>query len=303
MQAADGDIHDQLRALVTDVFGSGTAVAVVELVQVHRDALVVELTLPRSRRIVVKLCGPEAEHQVHFERTAMLTALANAAGAPVPEVLAADDSRRRYRWRYLVAEHIAGIPWKNLRPRLTPDGVASAHRHLAEALLAVQSLRFPSFGEIDSRGRPPADQTVISALRQRADSRILTAHNRETFRRLLDDQAHLFDAVREATLCHDDLHHSNVLFRPDGDDWRLVGVLDWDKAWAAPAESDTARMALWDDMTGPAFWQTYRATSTVDKHAVQRAWIYQLLWCFEYDDGSSRHAADTARLCRLLDVA
>jgi aminoglycoside phosphotransferase (APT) family kinase protein len=105
-----------------------------------------------------------------------------------------------------------------------------------------------------------------------------------------------------ATLCHDDLHHNNVLFRPDRGDWRLVAVLDWDKAWAGPAECDVARMAFWDDMTGPGFWEVYRASLLPSEGAAERALIYQLLWCFEYDDGSPRHIADTARLRRRLAI-
>jgi endonuclease/exonuclease/phosphatase family metal-dependent hydrolase len=105
-----------------------------------------------------------------------------------------------------------------------------------------------------------------------------------------------------ATLCHDDLHHNNVLFRPDGGDWRLAAVLDWDKAWAGSAESEVARMAFWDDMTGPGFWEVYRASVFPSEAAAERALIYQLLWCLEYDDGSQRHVADTARLRRRLAI-
>ena len=103
-------------------------------------------------------------------------------------------------------------------------------------------------------------------------------------------------------MCHDDLHHDNVLFRMSPDGWRLVALLDWDKAWAGPAESDVARMAFWDDMTGPGFWEVYRDVNETDDNAAQRARIYQLLWCLEYDDDSARHAADTTRLRRLLAV-
>jgi hypothetical protein len=64
-----------------------------------------------------------------------------------------------------------------------------------------------------------------------------------------------------------------------------------------------ARMAFWDDMTGPAFWGVYRSqVPTVDGES-ERTVIYQLLWCLEYNHGSPRHAADTARLRRRLAIA
>jgi aminoglycoside phosphotransferase (APT) family kinase protein len=125
---------------------------------------------------------------------------------------------------------------------------------------------------------------------------------RASFHHLLDRESALFAADEVATLCHDDLHHNNVLFRPDGGDWRLAAVLDWDKAWAGSAESDVARMAFWDDMTGPGFWEVYRTSVFPSDAAAERALIYQLLWCLEYDDSSPRHVADTARLRRRLTI-
>jgi len=52
------------------------------------------------------------------------------------------------------------------------------------------------------------------------------------------------------------------LLRRNSYGWRLVALLDWDKAWAGPAESDVARMAFWDDMTGPGFWEVNSARTT-----------------------------------------
>ena len=103
-------------------------------------------------------------------------------------------------------------------------------------------------------------------------------------------------------LCHDDLHHGNLIFQASPSGWRLAAVLDWDKTWAGPRESDVARMAFWDDMTGPGFWEVYRAEVPLTSAEQQRLPIYQLLWCLEYDDRSARHLADTAGLRRRLDL-
>jgi aminoglycoside phosphotransferase (APT) family kinase protein len=192
------------------------------------------------------------------------------------------------------------------RKLLEPAGVvpefAAAHRALAETLQGVQSVRFAAFGELDRHGQPAVGQDVVSALHQRAELRVHDTRARAAFHQLLNRDVALFSSQQAATLCHDDLHHGNVLFRMSPDGWRLVALLDWDKAWAGPAESDVARLAFWDDMTGPGFWEVYPALSETDDNAAQRALIYQLLWCLEYDDGSARHAADTTRLRRLLAV-
>ncbi len=303
MPLPDRDLLDDVRAVVAEGLGDSSRVTAVVWLQVRRDSSVLLVTITGGRQVVLKLCGRQAEHPVQFERSAMLTALARSTGAPVPEVIAADDSFRRVRWRYLITEHIDGVPWREARPRLTPVQVTAAHRQLATVVGTIQSMRFPAFGELDHTGRPPAGQGLLTALRRRAETRIAGAGARASFHRLLDREAALFAGDARATLCHDDLHHGNLVFRPVDDEWKLVGVLDWDKAWAGSVESDVARMAFWDDMTGPGFWQVYRGDSAVDEAAAERALIYQLLWCLEYDDGSPRHTADTARLCRRLSIA
>jgi aminoglycoside phosphotransferase (APT) family kinase protein len=218
---------------------------------------------------------------------------------PVPAVLAVDASGRLGPWQYLIQEHVAGLPWRQVRPLLDEEDVDAAHRELAEAVLAIQTVRFDGFGELGHSGRPEAG-TLLAAVRRRAD-RILRERDRERFLELLVQAEQLFaDAGAPATLCHDDLHHDNVVFAQQAGRWRLAGVLDWDKAWSGPTESDVARMAFWDDMTGPAFWRVYDEAVPVAGDREQRMAIYQLLWCLEFDDGSSRHADDTADLWHRL---
>jgi Ser/Thr protein kinase RdoA (MazF antagonist) len=295
-------LFDDVRALVGEVINRSDPVRRVEAITIRDDGAVLMVTTAAGVRLVVKLAAARTDHPINFERTAVLTALARSTGAPVPEVLAADDSLFRGRWRYLIAEHIDGVSWRELRPRLSTAQVAAAHRALAETLLGVQTVRFTAYGELDRHGQPAGGQDVVTALHHRADLRVHDPRARATFHGVLTRDGALFSSQNSATLCHDDLHHDNVLFRDSANGWRLVALLDWDKAWAGPAESDVARMAFWDDMTGPGFWQVYPAPHDIDDDAAHRTLIYQLLWCLEYDDGTARHATDTTRLQRLLTV-
>lgn len=251
---------------------------------------------------VARLTGPTGSIGTDFHRTAAVVGLARAAGVPAPQVLTVDTSGRAGPWQYLLQEHVSGLPWRQVRPLLDQQAVAAAHLEIAEALLKIQTVRFTGFGELDGSARP-AGVPLLAALRRRAD-RILQQRDRQAFLDLLARQEPLFvDPLTGATLSHDDLHHGNVLFARRGGDWRLAGVIDWDKAWAGPAESDVARMAFWDDMTGSAFWQAYDRAGAVTTGRTRRSLIYQLLWCLEYDDGSDRHATDTANLWqRLADL-
>jgi hypothetical protein len=70
-------------------------------------------------------------------------------------------------------------------------------------------------------------------------------------------------------------------------------VIDWDKAWAGPPESDVARMAFWDDMTGDDFWDSYNAEVPPAEGRAERALIYQLLCASSIR--SARHATGPIR--------
>ena len=290
------------RSQVKAVLGGASTVVRLDPLQIRREQVVLLVTLARPQhQVVLKVAGQHAGTGRDFERTAAVIALARAAGVPVAAVLAVDVSYRAGPWRYLMLDHLDGVEWRQIRPQLDERQVAAAHRQIAEAVLAVQSVRFDSFGELNARGEPSGTD-LLDGLRHRAVLRIADMGRRELFFDLLDRVAGLFTGTEAPTLCHDDLHHANVIFRADGGGWHLAGLLDWDKAWAGPAESDVARMAFWDDMTGPGFWQVYRASVTAEEGQAERALVYQLLWCLEYDDDTPRHRADTAKLCRRLGV-
>jgi len=286
------------RAEVARVLGSRTGVSDLEVVHAADTSTVVLVTLTGPpHRVVLKLAAQGSKTRTDFERTAAVVGLARAGGVPAAAVLAVDTSGRAGPWQYLLQEYVAGLPWRRVRPLLDEEEADAAHREIARAVLAIQAVHFDGFGELDRSARP-AGAPLLSALRARAH-RILRQRDKSAFLRLLSQHEHLFvDDLRSATLCHDDLHRDNLVFARGQRGWQLAGVLDWDKAWAGTSESDIARMSLWDNMTGPGFWQVYRAAVPPEPGKERRCAIYQLLWCLEYDDGSERHAADTADLWR-----
>ena len=291
-------LFDLASTVVATALGRAEVVCRVDQLQANGGAIVLRLTLSGSRRLVLKAASDGA---VDFGRTQAVIGLARAAGVPAPAVLAADTTSDSGH-RYVLLEHVDGVPWQHLRPTLDSRQVAAAHEQIAGAVLLLQSIGFSSFGDLDRLG-DPTGQSLLDALHSRAELRIADSRERDMFHRLLGRNAGLFSAPQLPALCHDDLHHGNLIFSEQRGRWRLAGVLDWDKAWAGPAESDIARMAFWDDMTGPAFWQVYRAAAPAADGHRERSLIYQLLWCLEYRSGSARHAADTAALARRLGVA
>jgi aminoglycoside phosphotransferase (APT) family kinase protein len=302
VKQVDPALADFARSEVTKQLGQSSRISHVEALQLGAHDAVLQLTVDgsSSRRLVLKVSAPGDARPIDYERTAMVTELARAAGTPTPAVLAVDTSCSAGPWRYLLFEHVDGLEWRQLRRRLDDDEARAAHRQIASAVLAMQSVRFSSFGELDSLGQPNGDD-LLTALRHRAELRVEDERARGVFERLLDRESHLFEQ-QSSVLCHDDLHHGNLIFQASPSGWQLAAVLDWDKAWAGPAESDVARMTFWDDMTGPGFWEVYRSEMPITAGEPQRTPIYQLLWCLEYDDRSARHLADTNALRRHLHL-
>jgi aminoglycoside phosphotransferase (APT) family kinase protein len=299
----EAPLHAFARDVVVAALGSECRVAGVQVMQGGLERAVLLVTLRNSpRRLVLKVADRSAGTGVDFARTSIVADLARRAGAPVAAVIAVDVSSQIGPWAYLLQEHVDGTLWRDLRPLLDGEQLRASHRQLAEAVLAVQSVRFHAFGELGASGEA-AGVGLVDALRHRAELRIPDGPTRARFLAVLKQEAASFagaGAQAGATLGHDDLHHSNVVFRPSRNGWRLAALLDWDKAWAAPPESDIARMAFWDNMTGPGFWEVYRAAVPASEGADKRALIYQLLWCLEYVNRSPRHLADTAALWERL---
>lgn len=294
MVVSHRDLEGLARDLVAESIGEQAATA--EFLGPADNTAALRLTVAGERSVVVKLAATAAQPQIDLRRTAAAMAQAASVGVPVAAVLGAGQAQGQ---QYLIMEHLDGDSWRELRPRLSAADLSQVYADLAAAITALQTLRFDSFGELDAQATP-AGNDLLLALHRRTDLRVADPADRHRFHRLLEREAALLRDAGPPTLCHDDLHHRNVVFRPERDRWQLAGILDWDKCWAGPAESDLARMAFWDDMTGPGFWLAYRTSIPEADGYPERARIYQLLWCLEYPSTSARHRSDRAELAHRL---
>ncbi|KQS97498.1 phosphotransferase family protein [Cellulomonas sp. Leaf395] len=244
---------------------------------------------------VLKVASTDARPALDYRRSASAQELARRAGVPVGAVVAAGVHGELPGVQFLLQEQVEGVEWRQVRPLLRPAELATPSIDIARAVLALQSVVLPSFGALDE----PTPR-LVDALRARIALRIPAGDRRSLATEVLDRHADQFSGPAGPTLAHDDLHHANLLFRQGRNGWRLAGVLDWDKAWAGPAESDVARMAFWDDMTDTVFWSVYRESVPATDGWALRAMVYQLLWCLEYDVDTARHRQDTATLVARL---
>ena len=222
---------------------------------------------------------------------------------PMPEVLAVDVSYQTVPWRYFIKRHIPGQEWAKVREHLNQQELANAYRQMGDAVAQLHAIRFPSFGELSTEGAHSNAAPYLTALAERARHFIQSEHWRDLFLSVLEQSAYLFSDVHNASLCHEDLHGHNILFRLEDGQWRLATILDFDKAWAGHNESDLARLEFWRSMMGKEFWGAYEKIQRIEPLYQQRRPIYQLLWCLEYAQPTAEHLADTQRVCAELGLA
>lgn len=298
--------RDALERLLRGVFGTGAHLVTCDVMVRRRDYLIVLATLNAlPREVAIKLAGPDAPLACPFDRTAALLRRVRAQTAlPVPEPLAHDCSPSAAPWRWSITTRCPSFRWLDVRPGWSAPEHDDAWAALGRAVAALHSLTFPAYGEIDATGAVSAGWPYADALAARAARRIAAREHCARFLDLLAARAGLFAKLRAPCLSHDDLNPTNLLLLPDPRTgrWALSGLLDFDSAWAGDRESDLARLALWEGMTGGPFWAAYGREDLLTPVEAERRLILQLLWCLEYARPTARHHADTARICAALGL-
>jgi len=296
--------QEQIQQLLQHTFSTNVEISDCQVGNRQHDYLVLLLQLRRpSIEVVVKLAGPKAAMAGSFDRTALLHRLV-AAGTtiPMPEVLAVNMSYQDWPWRYLIRSHIPGQELALVRGQMAEHELIDAYRQIGSAVAQLHTIHFPRFGELSADGSIQGDEQFFPAFIQRARQSIRSARLLDLFLDLIEKQKQLFEDVRQASLCHEDLHEYNLLFQYRQGQWRLATILDFDKAWAGQPEIDLARLEIWKGMTSEVFWQAYKAVCAIEPRYQGRRPIYQFLWCLEYARPTPEHLADTQRLCAELGI-
>jgi aminoglycoside phosphotransferase (APT) family kinase protein len=250
--------------------------------------------------VIVKLAGRNSPMEADFERTALIHKLIRThTSTAMADIIAIDTSYEKFSWRYLIQSHISGIVWAEVAPTLDTKQRYSVYEQIGDAVAQLHGIPFPAFGRISSDA---STASFIDALLQRAEWTIQRKYLFERFVELVQTRSKLFETVHQAVLCHDDLHHYNILFQNEQGHWKLAAILDFDKAWAGHSETDLARLDFWDNMMGDGFRAAYMKSQVIEADYEERKPIYQLLWCLEYAATTPRHQADLQRLCDVLKI-
>jgi fructosamine-3-kinase len=298
------ELHEQLKELLKYGIGSRVELIYFEIIKERDDYLVLAAQLCHPEcKVTVKLAGPQTSYPCQFDQIAAIYQLVNQrCEIPIPEVIALDISYQKWPWRYLITTYLAGEEWATTRLHMDVDQRRRAYRQIGEIVAIIHSQQFPIFGEITVDGSVLAKTPFLEALKERASARIFDTNLYQLFLSTLERYDHLFDNVNDACLCHEDLHHYNILFSQGQGGWVLSGILDFDKAWSGHHEIDLARMEFWRGMTTQDFWNAYQEKISISPMYQQRKLIYQLLWCLEFAQSTEEHIKDTQEVCLQLGV-
>jgi aminoglycoside phosphotransferase (APT) family kinase protein len=258
------------------------------------------LTRRPTLHLIIKLAGPRAALTSAFERTAALhRLLREKTSVPVPEIVAASEQYRKWPWRYFIKTYLPGIEWAEVAGRVQADELRAARAQLGAAVAELHQVRFPAYGELDNQAVVTSPLPYPEALAQRVRRMVANPQAQAYLLAMLAQRGALFEGLHDPSVCHEDLHHYNLLLEKQDGAWKLSAVLDFEKAWAGDHEIDLARMDLWH-MTLDPFWNAYREHGAVDPGYAQRKALYQLIWCVEFAQDTDIQIEITQSLCRAL---
>ena len=251
------------------------------------DYWIVAVETASGEPLIVKLASSTSVPSFEVAK-AKHDLIRHTAQVPMAEMIAADDSASEMPYRYSVQTRLSGEEWFTRRERLDDADRDRALANLGDVVGRLHRSRMPRFGALPE----PRFRGCFPALVAHARRIIRNNELDVRFSDVLQANADLWAGVIQPTITHDDLHGFNVLFRSDLPT-EVSGILDFDKAWSGPAESDLARMELWRGMSGPSFLAAYRERIPELPGYEERRPFYQLLWCLEFAQNTPDHLETT----------
>ena len=230
-------------------------------------------------RAVLKLHG-RASHGFAAEAQALRYLRAETA-CPVPQVFDEDDSARLVPHAFLLIEHVPGRCLDGLD--LEPVARIGLERELANVLAQLHEHRGTNWGAVDAVDGPATWADLFAS--RLADARRHVNVGRRLEPRVL---SMVDDAIRIApswladagspTLVHGDIWDGNLMVLPDGEGWRLSGLLDPDLQFA-DVEYELAYLEVFD-CPRDDFFRAYRRRHALRPGYEQRRlfyWLYTAL--------------------------
>ena len=171
-----------------------------------------------------------------------------ALAAPVPVILAADDSKTLLPQNVLVMTKLDGEHVLSLLDRLDDEELAHVNRQIGAFLRSLHEVGFDRFGYVGTDGIVGPHDTNLAYMRFQFDKKLRELADlggddglRRRIERHVAEREDLLAGCPRASYCHNDCHYGNVLVLPGAGGWRMSGMLDFENVLAGDPLLDLAK--------------------------------------------------------------
>nr|WP_246221546.1 aminoglycoside phosphotransferase family protein [Phytoactinopolyspora mesophila] len=204
-----------------------------------------------GQELVLKVAPDPGTKLLRYEVDLMHTeaeffARAGAAGVPLPELIAAEPDAG-----YLLMRRLAGQTLHHAREAMTPPQLRSIRHELGVICSRLAHMTGPSFGYPRRDGHTRTDSWRTSFLVM-VDDILADAveYGRElpeppaVIRARIETYTGALDEVTVPALVHFDLWDGNVFVVPDGDTYRVEGIIDGERAFYGDPIAELTSLAF-----------------------------------------------------------
>jgi len=212
------------------------------------NSAVFDVRTSGGRALVVKVYSDLFHWKMEKEIFVYGLLSGRALAAPVPVILASDDSKTLLPQNVLVLTKLDGEHVLSLLDRLDDDELAHVNRQIGAFLRSLHQVGFDHFGYVGTEGIVEPHDTNLAYMRFQFDKKLREFADlggddelRRTIERHVGAREGLLADCPRASYCHNDCHYGNVLVLPGEDGWRMSGMLDFENVLAADQLLDLAK--------------------------------------------------------------
>jgi ribosomal protein S18 acetylase RimI-like enzyme/aminoglycoside phosphotransferase (APT) family kinase protein len=168
--------------------------------------------------------------------------------APVPVILAADDSKTLLRQNVLVMTKLDGEHVLSLLDRLDDTELAHLNKQIGAFLRSLHEISFDQFGYVGTDAIVGPHDTNLAYMSFQFEKKLREFTDlggdddlRQAIAGYVAEREDLLADCPRASYCHNDCHYGNVLALPSGNGLRMSGMLDFENVLAGDPLLDLAK--------------------------------------------------------------
>jgi aminoglycoside phosphotransferase (APT) family kinase protein len=213
-----------------------------------RNSAVFEARAPDGRAVVVKVYSDLFHWKMDKEIFVYDLLRQHGVAAPVPEILAADDSKTLLSHNVLVMTKLEGEHVLSILDRLDEPELVTINRQIGAILRTLHEVGFAAFGYVDGDGIVQPHETNLDYMRFQFEEKLREfdeldgdADLRNSIEHHVAGREELLADCARACFCHNDCHYGNVLVLPCDGGRRVSGLLDFENVLAGDPLLDLAK--------------------------------------------------------------